>query len=129
MHKAKNIAIKIGLLILFIILFLFLFENKGIPCVFYKITGFYCPGCGITRCIYSLLCLNFYQAFRYNMLGFCLIIFAFIYLIYVIFCKLKGISHIKEIPNIILYFLLITTILFAILRNIPFFSYLAPTII
>ena len=26
----------------------------GIPCLFYQITGFYCPGCGVTRMLFAL---------------------------------------------------------------------------
>ena len=40
----------------------------GIPCFFYKITNFYCPGCGFTRAVFALLHLNIYQALRYNVL-------------------------------------------------------------
>ncbi|MBR3249075.1 MAG: DUF2752 domain-containing protein [Clostridia bacterium] len=100
-----------------------IFKYKiGIPCIFNKITGFYCAGCGITRAIYSLIKLDFYQAFRYNMLVIILLPFGLVYLVYKYLLKGK-----KEIPNIIWYFLVGLSILFAILRNIPYFNYLAPT--
>src|SRR5690554_3644064 len=38
----------------------------GVPCIFHELTGLYCPGCGITRTVLSLLSLDFHQAFRFN---------------------------------------------------------------
>ncbi|MFT3990256.1 MAG: DUF2752 domain-containing protein [Luteolibacter sp.] len=46
----------------------------GYPgCVFRNTTGLLCPGCGMTRATYSTLHGQFYQAFRYNPLGFILL--------------------------------------------------------
>ena len=98
--------------------------NIGIPCLFYELTGKYCPGCGITRAFFSLLKLDIYQAFRYNIIFVVLLPFIIAYLIYKII--LKGT---KKIPNFIWWVLLIFTIAFGILRNIPMFSFLAPTLI
>jgi len=94
----------------------------GIPCVFFELTGIYCPGCGATRAITSLIKLNFYQALRYNMLIIILLVFSIIYYAYKYILKSE-----KKLPNYIWYILLIITILFGILRNIPIFYYLAPT--
>lgn len=38
----------------------------GIPCIFHKITGWYCPGCGITTLILCISKLDFAGAFRAN---------------------------------------------------------------
>ena len=94
----------------------------GIPCIFHELTGLYCPGCGSSRAIVSLIEFNPYQAFRYNMLVTTLIPFVIIYFFYKYILYGK-----KKIPNYIFYLLLIITIIFSILRNIPFFYYLAPT--
>ena len=40
----------------------------SIPCVFNLITGYYCPGCGITRMFISIYKLDFYQATVNNIL-------------------------------------------------------------
>ena len=96
--------------------------NIGIPCLFYKITGFYCPGCGITRMVFSLLKLDFYQAFRYNP-------FVFFFFIFYLLYKIINIKCIFQIKQQHIYLLLIITILFGILRNIEMFSYLKPTVI
>ena len=102
-----------------------------IPCVFHEITGLYCPGCGITRMILSILKLDFYQAFRYNNL-----IFVFLPLILVYVCDFL-IKWIKSDPNYlykktsdkIWFILLIITLLFGVFRNVPAFDYLIPTIV
>lgn len=107
---------------------LYIFTKRGIPCVIHKITGLYCPGCGITRIFISLFKLNIYQAFRYNPLVFILLIMCTLYFL-ADFLKFKiSKSHIK-LPKSIYIILLIIVILFGILRNIPLFSYLAPTIV
>ena len=40
----------------------------GIPCLFNKITGLQCPGCGNSRAALSLLQLDFRAAFQHNLL-------------------------------------------------------------
>lgn len=122
--KMKLILILISFLIIYFILSELL--DVGIPCLFYEITGYYCPGCGITRLLFSLLKLDFYQAFRYNPLIFILIIITGIYwLVKFILKKFMNISI--EIPNYVYYILLIIVIIFGILRNIPMFDFLSPT--
>ncbi len=37
-----------------------------LPCLFYELTGLYCPGCGNTRAVMALWRLDFIAAFRYN---------------------------------------------------------------
>ena len=120
-NNKKNFALLV-IGILFIIVSLK--YNNGIPCFFYELTGLYCPGCGITRAFISLFKLDLYQAFRYNMLVVILLPFFIVYIIYKFL--LKGS---KKIPNSFWYFLLIVTVLFGIFRNIPIFSFLAPTLV
>ena len=38
----------------------------AVPCLFHRITGFQCPGCGITRMCLALLHLDFASAYRAN---------------------------------------------------------------
>ena len=137
LFQINNNSIKkrklINFLFLFILgvlaLIIYKVFNVGIPCPIKLLTGFDCPGCGITRAIVSLFELNFYQAFRYNML---VIFLLALYIIYLFACLVKYIIkkdyHIK-IPNYVYIILIIITILFGILRNIPEFSFLAPTIV
>ena len=111
-----------AILIFLIILYLVFYKKLGIsiPCFFHKITGLYCPGCGITRMLESILKLNIYQAFRYNTL-------AFTYLIGYIIYKIINYRHKIKLNNYFIYGLLFITITFGILRNIPIFDYLKPT--
>lgn len=94
----------------------------GIPCVFHELTGFYCPGCGITRVSLSLLRLDWVQAFRYNPLVFILLP---LYAMYFITQK----KQMKLFSNGIMAVMLILTLAFGLLRNIPAFDWLAPTVI
>ncbi|MBP3461837.1 MAG: DUF2752 domain-containing protein [Bacilli bacterium] len=121
---------KIAILcIAFLFLILFLFDVISIPCIFHKITGLYCSGCGISRMIKEIFRLNFYQAFRYNPLCFILFPLLLMYLIYSIYLWIteKEDKIIKKIDPKIIYILLIIVILFGIMRNIPMFSFLKPT--
>lgn len=124
--KPKN-RVKIGIFLFFLFIIYYLLNKKigiGIPCVFHELTGLYCPGCGITRLLFSLLELNFFQAFRSNPLVFILLILIILYLILKLILKRFNIN--LTIPNYIYYFLLIIVILFGILRNIPGFVFLTP---
>lgn len=38
----------------------------AIPCMFYKISGYRCPGCGVTGLIYHVIHLEFLEAYRAN---------------------------------------------------------------
>jgi len=110
---------------------LFLRFKVIIPCIFHQITGFYCPGCGITRMIFSLLKLDFYQAFRFNPLIFIALPFIIVVLIDFVFKWGRGKDNYlyRKINDRVWIVLLIITIIFGIIRNIPFFEYLIPTVI
>ena len=130
MLKRINISNKkvltIGLLLFLLVLYKVInyFTGFGIPCPFYTITGWYCPGCGVTRMLFSIINLDFYQAFRYNSAVFILLIMAIIYWIIKLLFKKD-----LRIPDYVYYILLAIFIIYGILRNIPMFSYLIPTTI
>ena len=92
----------------------------SVACLFHKITLLYCQRCGVTRLLFSLLKLDFYQAFRYNPLIFVLLI---CYVIY----KLINLKYHFKLPKYTVYIVLLVVILFGVLRNIDTFSFLKPT--
>ena len=94
----------------------------SIPCIFRKITGFYCPGCGMTRASLALLDGDIYQSFRYNMLIF--IIVPLLILFYVLEKKGK-----EKYSQLLMGGMLVITIVFGVLRNLEAFSWLAPMVI
>ena len=101
----------------------------AIDCPIHKITKLYCPGCGITRMLFAILNLNFYQAFRYNPLLFITIPFWLFYILDFIISYIKGKKSFfnKHITNKFWLGLAIIFIVFGFIRNIPQFYYLAPT--
>lgn len=127
MKKRKtNLKLAIVAILGFLLYYLLnLYTGFAIFCPIHKFTGFYCPGCGITRLLFSLIKLDFYQAFRYNPLVFILIIIGILYQL--IKLILKKFNIYITIPNYIWYILLILVIIYGILRNVPEFSWLAPT--
>ena len=42
----------------------------GIPCFYLSVQGYECPGCGLSRMIYSIITFDFVKAFFYNPVGF-----------------------------------------------------------
>ncbi len=103
--------------------------NFAIDCPIHKITKLYCPGCGITRMLFAILNLDFYQAFRYNPLLFITIPIWLFYLLDLVISYIKGKTSFfqKHINNKFWIALTIIFIVFGCMRNMPQFSYLLPT--
>lgn len=99
----------------------------GLFCVFNKLTGLYCSGCGMTRAVLSLVNLDFYQAFRYNIFSIIFLPIISIYLFVWIFDK-KNIIN-KKIMTSMWIAIVFLLVIYGVIRNIPLFSYLAPTIV
>ena len=121
MNRSKECLIFVTFFFVVLILYRL---NIPIPCLFHRITKLYCPGCGGTRMVISLLKLDIKSAFSYNAYVF---IFAFLTIVYFIICIIR--CKIIKIPNLCIYIIIIVGILFAILRNIPYFSFLAPLVL
>ncbi len=100
--------------------FLNLYFEIGIPCFYRKVTGYYCPGCGITRCLFAIIRGDFYQAYCCNQLVFLMLPFLGSYVVYRIYLYVydKEDKIICRVPNIIWTLLLVVVILFGIVRNI-----------
>lgn len=106
----------------------YLFFDGFYPCLIHEYTNLYCPGCGVTRMILSLVQLNFYQAFRYNALLFIYLILALIYVIIKVLAKVIFHKNI-HLNNYVYIFLLVLCIGFGIIRNLPAFHYFIPTVV
>lgn len=110
----KQIRIN-SILLLILIGYYFLNKNFNIKivCPIYYLTGLKCPGCGITRCLFSILEGKIIEAYNYNQIVFIMLPFL---LAYYICCKILN-KPIK-IPNYIFIILIIILIIWGIYRNI-----------
>ncbi len=90
-----------------------------IPCPIYAVTGYYCTGCGTTRALYSILHMDFIQAFRFNA-ALCLL---FPFLIgYAVVCCIQFIRYgwipfNRKLPSRYLVWLAAALIVFGVVRN------------
>ncbi len=85
-----------------------LMEHFNISCVFLKLSGIPCPGCGMTRALLSVLNLDFYMAFKHNVM-----IFFMPYVFAYVFFDFK--SHIHNIFLVIIAVIAIINWLFKII--------------
>lgn len=112
------------------ILALFLYNKFGVgfPCVFHEITGLYCAGCGMTRAVNALSKFEFYQAFRYNLfVVFALPFIAIYFLVEGYYWVLNRQNRFDSFFRVTAVVVLVGLLAYGVLRNIPEFSWLAPT--
>ena len=117
----KVVVIYIGLLLIFVTYyFLNKYTGFAIPCIFHEITGWDCPGCGITRCLFHLINLRISEAFKANPLVFIYLPFIVAYFIYqsYLYVYQKKDKILVKIPNYVMYIILVITIIYGIVRNI-----------
>ncbi len=95
------------------------FTGIFIPCMFRKITGLYCPGCGATHLFISLAKLDFIGAFWANPVMFVLLPLLFVILLYYIINYIKyGEIKSSRTINILIWISIISLTIFAVIRNI-----------
>ncbi len=101
-----------------------------LPCIFYVLTGFYCPGCGAGRASYSILHGRFADAFCYNPLMTVLLPFIGLYVtVRTLDWVVTGGNHIDHGISVkFLVGVLVVIFVYGVLRNIPVFPFtlLAP---
>ena len=93
-------------------------EYHFLPCIFYKITGKYCFGCGGQRAFHALLHGNFTEAFRDNLLIFSVLPIVGIKLFNEVLEK-KYLEKYFQNKFSMVFFLAIL-LLFMVIRNLPF---------
>lgn len=105
-------------------------EKNWLICIIYKLSGYYCPGCGSGRACYCILHGKFVQAFHYNPL-LCILLPWFA--LYIGACGIQWLVTGREtisqrIPIEVTYILLAVVIVYGIVRNIDIypFTLLAP---
>ncbi len=128
MRKRVVSIILLWTVFLIMILGIFLFLQKttlGVPCLFHLSTNLYCPGCGMTRAIQSILQFDFKMAFQQNAL---IYLFGPLLLIYFLINSYRYIKKqpLWKVPNRVVFTLLIITILFGVIRNLPGVEFLHP---
>ena len=93
-------------------------------CPLYKITGFACPGCGLTRGLHALLHGDVLTALDYNALIPLYLLF-FSYLVAsLLSIAFRGSGIVRLDRNLYLLWVMIgVMLLFGVLRNLPFYPF------
>ena len=99
-----------------------------IKCPLHKYFGLDCPGCGATRMAVAMIHGNYYQAFRFNPLIFFLLPEMFIMVSYALgIIEFEG--KYQKIYLKCVEIIGVMAVVFFVLRNIPFFYFLKPTVV
>ncbi|HUI07284.1 MAG TPA: DUF2752 domain-containing protein [Verrucomicrobiae bacterium] len=120
-HRTQVLGTAAIVTVIAAVIFVFDPTHIGIfpPCPLHQMTGLWCPGCGSTRALHELLHGHLLMAFRFNPLAISL-------LPLVGYLVLRR-GHVTMRP-VWIWTLLITVVMFGILRNIPVYplTMLAP---
>ena len=104
------------------------YGHRGMLCLFYESTGYYCPGCGSGRAVWSLLHGDWKGAFRHNLLLLPLGIPAAVVFLHEYIRLVFPGTRLKPIfvPQWLATGCVVLVFLFWILRNLSPFAFLAP---
>lgn len=101
----------------------------GIPCPFHALTGWYCPGCGISRLCLALLRLDFAAALQSNAAVFALLpVGAAVLCAWAVQYIRTGEQGLRRWQTVLVGGMIVVLLLFGLLRNLPAFSFLAPLV-
>jgi hypothetical protein len=95
-------------------------------CLFHRLTGWNCPGCGATRALYALLHGDFGAAFRDNALFVLTLLLAGGRGGWIWASKTMGRPVGNFVPPKFLWIYLALLLLFGVVRNLPGFEWLSP---
>ncbi len=95
-------------------------------CQFHSLTGLNCPGCGATRALYALLHGNFPLALKDNALFIFTLAALAVWSAWIVSLKLKKKPATFNLSPKFLWEFLVVALVFAVVRNLPWFSFLSP---
>ena len=110
------------------VLFFFNPDTHGFypVCLFHKLTGWNCPGCGGTRAAYQLLHGRLLNALRDNALFVLTFVALTVHGGWFVVRRIRHQPATLAVPPKVLWTFLILTAAFGVLRNLPAFSFLSP---
>ncbi len=103
-------------------------QHSALPgCPLYALTGLYCPGCGSTRCLYSLVHLDWHGALAMNPLLVTALPFLLLMLLHGAGVRMRWLNPVMRVLASPVFWLVLL-VGYAVLRNLPWapFSWLAP---
>jgi hypothetical protein len=95
-------------------------------CLFHKLTGLNCPGCGGTRAAYQLLHGHLLRALRDNALFILALAALTLRGLWFIARRIRHQPATLTVPPKALWAYLVFAVAFSVLRNLPAFSFLSP---
>lgn len=95
-------------------------------CLFHKLTGLNCPGCGTTRALYALLHGHLRLALHDNALFVFMLAGIVIWWARFLFRKMRNQPATLNAAPKYLWMFLTVAVVFGVLRNLPEFSFLSP---
>ncbi|MGD0251095.1 MAG: DUF2752 domain-containing protein [Verrucomicrobiota bacterium] len=95
-------------------------------CLFHKLTGLNCPGCGGTRAAYQLLHGHLLRALRDNALFILALVALMVRGVWFATRKICHQPATLAVPPKVLWAFLVLAVAFSVLRNLPAFSFLSP---
>lgn len=123
MKKRLLQVVKIYIILLLVLIsyyYINMYTGVFIPCVFRELTGFKCPGCGITHMFFDLINFRFKDAFYDNPLVFIYLPFIVAYFVYLSYLYIynKKDNILVKMPKVYLAIVIIITIIYGIIRNV-----------
>lgn len=91
-QRARTVLQELVVIIIlgFIYLIGFFVSGRGIPCLFHKLTGLKCPGCGMTHAIAQLWAGQIRKAWEFNALCISVLPFICFYMFYRAVCYVNN---------------------------------------
>lgn len=91
-----------------------------LPCPFRSLTGWWCPGCGMTRATHHLLRGDIVQALRFNLFAIAILAgLAAVWLAWFLVAAGRSVDRLRRIPNWAYAGTVATLVAFAVVRNLP----------